>query len=145
MRVAPKERAKSNFIGNNNRIGELRVIKYNKNLRQYSKELRNNMTKHEKRLWYDFFKKLPFNVKRQQIIGNYIVDFFIPAKNVVIEIDGVQHTMEKNESSDIKRDEYLLSMGITVLRYSNESIDNDFITVCVDILNCLDISVNDLK
>ena len=144
MRVAPKERAKSNFFGNNNRIGELRVIKYNKNLRQYSKELRNNMTKHEKRLWYDFLKKLPFNVKRQQIIGNYIVDFFIPAKNVVIEIDGVQHTMEKNESSDIKRDEYLLSMGITVLRYSNESIVNDFIRVCDDILNCLDVSVNDL-
>lgn len=121
------------------------IYKYNKEYLKFAKELRNNMTKQENHLWYDFLKKLPMTVKRQKNIGNYIVDFFIPSASTVIEIDGIQHTMTENEEADEKRDEYLTKLGITVLRYTNPDIDNNFSVVCNDILAHLELSVNDLK
>ena len=45
-----------------------------------SKVLRNNMTKEERHLWYDFLKGLPLTVNRQKVLGPYIVDFFIASK-----------------------------------------------------------------
>ncbi len=98
------------------------------------KALRNNMTKHEKHLWYDFLKKLPITVKRQKNIGNYIVDFYIAKAQLVIELDGLQHTSPEHEANDLERDAYLQSIGLTVLRYTNENIDNNFNNVCEDIL-----------
>lgn len=68
------------------------MIPYNKNLVKNAQELRKNMTPEEKHLWYDFLKKLPFNVRRQHNIENYIVDFYIAEKKAVIEVDGIQHT-----------------------------------------------------
>jgi len=56
------------------------MIPYNKKLVSNSKTLRKNMTPEEKRLWYDFLKELPYNVRRQHVIGNYIVDFYIAEK-----------------------------------------------------------------
>ena len=60
------------------------------------------MTGEEIHLWLDFLKKLPVTVYRQKNIGNYIVDFFIASKRVVIEIDGLQHTMIENQEADKK-------------------------------------------
>ena len=57
---------------------------YNKELTQCAKELRKNMTPEEKHLWYDFLRFLPMTVKRQQVVGNYILDFFIPSANIAI-------------------------------------------------------------
>ena len=48
-----------------------------------AQELRKNMTKEERHLWYDFLKAIPINVNRQKVIGEYIVDFYIPSKNIV--------------------------------------------------------------
>ena len=50
-----------------------------------------NMTKEERRLWYDFLRKYPVRFIRQKIIGNYIVDFYCAKANVIIELDGSQH------------------------------------------------------
>ena len=102
------------------------------------------MTKEEIHLWLDFLKKLPFTVNRQKNIGNYIVDFFIATKHIVIEIDGVQHEMEENKLSDEKRDRYLEELGIKVLRYSNFDVNNNFNAVCEDILKNLDLTADDL-
>ena len=49
------------------------------------------MTKEERHLWYDFLKNLPVMVHRQKIIGQYIADFYIAEKKIVIELDGSQH------------------------------------------------------
>ena len=78
-------------------------------------------------------------------IGNYIVDFFIASKRVVIEIDGLQHTMIENQEADKKRDEELQNLGIKVLRYTNFEINNNFNTVCNDILKNLGMDASDLK
>ena len=71
------------------------IYNYNKKLVSTAQALRKRMTKEEKHLWYDFLKHLPVTVNRQKNIGNYIVDFFIAEKRVVIELDGSQHGMEK--------------------------------------------------
>ena len=93
------------------------------------------MTKEERHLWYDFFKTLPITVNRQKVIGNYIVDFYIATSKIVIEIDGSQHYEDKDIETDTKRDNYLASLGIKVLRYSNLDINQRFESTCRDILN----------
>ena len=121
------------------------MIPYNKKLVSNAKILRKNMTPEEKHLWYDFLKKLPFNVRRQHNIENYIVDFYIAEKKIVIEVDGIQHKAAENMEADKKRDELLSNWGITVLRYSNESIRKNFNAVAEHILKNLGIDFCDLK
>jgi len=50
-------------------------MKHNKILTPYAKELRKNMTKQEKHLWYDFLRNHDIRFLRQKVIENYIVDF----------------------------------------------------------------------
>ena len=121
------------------------MLPYNKNLVTNARRLRKNMTSEEKHLWYDFLKKLPFTVKRQHIIENLIVDFYISEKKIVIEVDGKQHLQADHKKSDAQRDIKLASWNIKVLRYSNDSIRNNFKTVAADILVNLDLSYDDLK
>ena len=121
------------------------MIPYNKNLVSNARELRKNMTPEEKHLWYDFLKRLPLNVRRQHNIENYIVDFYIAEKKTVIEVDGKQHLSTEHKESDKNRDANLASWGILVLRYSNQSIRNNFNTVCADILKNLGLGFTDLK
>ena len=119
--------------------------KYNKNMIENAKFLRKNMTKEEKHLWYDFLKSLPITVNRQKNIGRYIVDFFVASKNLVIELDGLQHETEENKAADAKRDAYLRDLGITVLRFKNKHIRQNFNDVCGEILKFLDLKFDDLR
>lgn len=121
------------------------MIPYNKNLVKNAQTLRKNMTAEERHLWYDFLKMLPFNVRRQHNIENYIVDFYIAEKKVVIEVDGLQHTFEGHREEDQRRDNELGNWGITVLRYSNSDINKNFSAVANDILVNLGIGYEDLK
>ena len=121
------------------------MISYNRKLTANARALRKNMTPEEKHLWYDLLKRLPFNVRRQHNIENYIVDFYIAKKKVVIEVDGIQHGALENQQADEQRDKALAAWGITVLRYSNESIRNNFADVSEDILNKLGLAFSDLK
>ena len=113
------------------------MIPYNKKLVSNARTLRKNMTPEEKHLWYDFLKSLPFNVRRQHNIENYIVDFYIAEKKIVIEVDGIQHTAPEHQEADKQRDKDLSAWNITVLRYSNDAIRNYFHAVCADILKNL--------
>ena len=121
------------------------MIPYNKKLVSNARNLRKNMTPEEKHLWYDCLKRLPFNVRRQHNIENYIVDFYIAEKKTVIEIDGRQHLSSAHKEADEKRDADLAYWGISVLRYSNESIRNCFGKVVEDILINLGLNFSDLK
>ena len=113
---------------------------YNSSLTGNAKILRRNMTKEERHLLYDFLKTLPITVNRQKVIGNYIVDFYVATAKIVIEIDGSQHYEDSGIENDAKRDEYLDSLGIKVLRYSNSDINKRFDGVCQDILNNINTS-----
>ena len=120
------------------------MLPYNKKLSENARSLRRNMTPEERHLWYDFLKKLPCRVKRQYRIENYIVDFYVASKKVVIEIDGIQHQTEEHRKADIERDEALKKWGITVLRYTNRDINNNFHIVTTDILNKLDLTIDNV-
>ena len=114
-------------------------FEYNKDLIPLAQKLRRDMTKEEKHLWYDFLKKLPVTVHRQKVIGNYIVDFYIPDNNTVIEIDGKQHRIPEISERDIERQNYLSCLGLSVIRFDNSDINNRFKDVCCCIMNWLNI------
>ena len=95
------------------------------------------MTKEERHLWYDFLKELPVTFNRQKVINNYIVDFYCASAKIVIELDGSQHYFDEGIRKDVIRDGNLSSLGLTVLRYSNDDINNSFESVCQDIFNNL--------
>ncbi len=118
---------------------------HNKNLKPYAQELRKDMTREEKHLWYDFLEYFPIIVKRQYIIGNYILDFFIPSKKIAIEIDGSQHYEPEARAADRLRDAELMKYGIRVLRYTNFDIQRRFEGVASDILKKVGLEFTDLE
>ncbi len=107
--------------------------------------LRKHMTPEEKHLWYDFLKRLPLSVYRQHNIENYIVDFYIAEKKLVIEIDGRQHNLPAHREADAERDAALSNWGITVLRYTNNAVRHHFDAVAENILLHLELSFADLR
>ena len=120
-------------------------IAHNKKLVKNAQTLRKNMPDEEKHLWYDFLKKLPFTVNRQKNIGNYIVDFYINSKNVVIELDGSQHLSEEHEISDKKRDAELNKLGIRVIRYTKDDIKKHFYEVCTELSEVFGINTQNIE
>ena len=121
------------------------IYKYNKALVGNAQALRKNMTPEEKHLWYDFLKRLPLTVRRQYNIGDYIVDFYIAEKKIVIEVDGRQHLLPEHKEADKQRNAALATWGISVLRYSNDNIRNNFNAIAEDILKHLELDYSDLK
>ena len=110
---------------------------YNEKLIGNSRKLRSAMTKEERHLWYDCLKQLPVTVHRQKVLGQYIVDFYIASRKIVIELDGAQHYEEIHHKKDVMRDQYLTGIGCKVLRYSNADVNYRFTEVCQDIWNHL--------
>ncbi|WP_294836830.1 endonuclease domain-containing protein [uncultured Eubacterium sp.] len=104
--------------------------KFNSDLVENSRELRKNMTKEERHLWYDFLKDYSVRFKRQKIIGKYIVDFYCATANLVIELDGSQHFEDEAIAYDNSRTEYLESFGLYILRVPNFEINTNFDNVC---------------
>ena len=104
--------------------------KHNKNLVESAKFLRNNMTKEEKRLWYDFLQKSPFRFSRQKILGKYIADFYCAKAKLVIELDGSQHFEKEVREYDNKRTAFLEEYGLKIVRIPNSEINNNFEGIC---------------
>ena len=109
------------------------MIPKNNKLLEPARELRRNMTFEEKRLWYRFLRNYPVKIYKQRIIGNYIVDFYCASAKLIIEIDGYQHFTDKGREKDEIRDNYMKSLGIEVLRFSNNDIRKKFKGVCSQI------------
>ena len=101
-----------------------------KELRKRSQELRRQMTKEERHLWYDFLKTYPVQFKRQYSIGAYIVDFYCFHARLIIELDGSQHYEPEAMEYDRMRSEYLQKQGFLVLRFSNSDVMTQFRAVC---------------
>ncbi len=105
-------------------------MKSDKNMLSHARQLRHEMTPHERKLWYLFLKTYPVKIYKQKIIGPYIVDFYCALAKLVIELDGSQHFEEDGKARDMSRDRYLKSTGLEVLRFSNREIDREFQAVC---------------
>ena len=103
---------------------------YNGALLTRARDLRKNMTKQEKRLWYDFLKNYPVQFYRQRPIANYIADFYSSAAHLVIELDGSQHYTEDGLDYDAVRTQAIEQYGLEVLRFTNIDVDKHFEDVC---------------
>ena len=104
--------------------------KHNKNLVPIAKNLRKNMTKEERHLWYEFLRNYPVRFSRQKILGKYIVDFYCAKAKLVLELDGSQHYEEKGIKEDTQRTEFLKDYGLTVIRIPNNEVNHNFYGVC---------------
>ena len=99
-------------------------LPYNKKLKERSRELRNNMTAAEKKLWYEYLRNYKYIFLRQKPIDNYIVDFFCSKLKLVIEIDGETHITEEDKKYDKRRTMILEKYGLKVLRFWNYDVLN---------------------
>ena len=104
--------------------------KHNKALVSNAKNLRKNMTKEERHLWYDFLRSYPVKFLRQKILGKYIVDFYCAEAKLIVELDGSQHYEEKEMKYDTERTNYLEQYGIRALRIPNNEVSRNFSGVC---------------
>lgn len=99
-------------------------------IEDFAKKMSKHPTKSEKFLYYKlccYFKDRESirhfkYVQNQVVIGWYIADILIPAKHLIIEIDGNQHNSINGKTDDIIRDGYLKSLGFDILRYSNHDV-----------------------
>lgn len=85
----------------------------------FSRILRKNQTDAEKLLWAKLrsrrFNGLKF--RRQQLIGEYIVDFVCFEQKLIIELDGSGHNEEFRKNKDRERTSILEQEGFRVLRF----------------------------
>ena len=100
------------------------MLPYNKSLKELARDLRQNLTEAETFLWLKLRKRQLKNCQfyRQRIICNYIVDFYCPDANLVIEIDGGQHYSQTGKDKDAIRDRHLADLGLTVMRFSAREV-----------------------
>ena len=105
-------------------------LKKNNALLDTAKILRQNMTRQEKHLWYDFLRYYPEKIYKQRIIDNFVVDFYCHRARLVIELDGAQHFTSQGKAHDAARTAVLEKYGIVVLRFSNNDVDKRFGNVC---------------
>ena len=100
-------------------------LPFNPRLVPLAKKLRKSGNLSEVLLWNCLknknFKNLDFD--RQKIIGNYIVDFYCPNLQIVIEIDGSSHIGK--EKYDEARDIYLMSLGLKIIHIEDVSVLKD--------------------
>ena len=104
-----------------------KLLSYNKELKEYSRSLRKNMTDAERLIWSRIRRKQLKDCQfyRQKIIGNYIADFYCPKAKLVVEIDGSQHYSSTGKQKDEVRDDYMIQHGLKVLRFSDGEVFND--------------------
>ncbi len=99
--------------------------------RAAAKKLRANATPHERMLWRAL-KELPMDgshFRRQAPIGPYVVDFFCPAKRLIIELDGGHHNEDDASARDLERQRWLENEGYRVIRFWNSELSNDLTAV----------------
>jgi very-short-patch-repair endonuclease len=94
-----------------------------------AKQLHRNMTPAEAKLWSRLraHRMADVHFRNQHAIGNYIVDFCVSRRKLVIELDGSQHF--EQEEYDAERTAFLASKGYKVLRFRNADVINNIDSV----------------
>ena len=96
-----------------------KILPYNPKLKELAKQLRQNMTFSEVKLWNELKsgQLMGYDFDRQRPIGNYIVDFFCKDLQLAIEVDGITHLDEKVIAKDFVRQEEIESYVVSFLRF----------------------------
>ncbi|CAN7519619.1 endonuclease domain-containing protein [Bosea sp. LjRoot237] len=103
--------------------------------RHRAKQLRKDMTGPEKKLWHELkaHRAGGAHFRRQVPIGAYIADFACHNAKLIIEIDGDQHSIGRQQTSDARRDTWFAEQGYQTLRFSNWQVMNEFESVVLTI------------
>jgi very-short-patch-repair endonuclease len=89
-----------------------------------AQQLRNEATPAERKLWSAIHaSKLGWKFSRQMPVGPYICDFLSRSAKLAIELDGYSHDLTM--ARDAKREAFLRSRGITILRFQNSDVTNN--------------------
>ena len=113
------------------------MLEYRKDLKDKSRNLRRGMTDAEQALWFRLRRKQIGGVQfyRQKPVGNYILDFYAPEVNLVVELDGSQHLDEGMKKKDRVRTAFLRTQGLAVLRFDDRQVLTEMDGVLEVILN----------
>ena len=95
---------------------------YNSMLISRARAMRADMTTGERHLWYRCLRRMPYKFRRQRPFGRFIADFYCPELRLVIEVDGDSHADEAAKAYDAERTLFLQSLGLTVLRFTNQEV-----------------------
>ena len=106
---------------------------------QRARKLRRQMSLPEGLLWQRLrTRPLGIKFRNQHPIGSIVVDFYCAASRLAIEIDGISHDLGDNPDRDARRDAWLRSQGIKVVRVlaadvlkDPESIAEGLVQICV--------------
>ena len=98
-----------------------------KKQKQLRQKLRNQSTPQEQFLWKHLRARQCGGYKfvRQYGVGRFVVDFYCAEKRLAIELDGSQHNDGAVVEKDRERTDYLMSLGIRVLRFWNNDVDGN--------------------
>lgn len=115
-------------------------LPYNKNLKEFSRQLRNNSTLSEVLLWQELRagQLHGYKFNRQKPLGNYIVDFYCKKLNLVIEIDGESHYHDEAPIKDQERQQVLERMGLKFLRFEDLDVKKNMAIVLSEILHFIE-------
>lgn len=105
---------------------------YNLTLKQRARDLRSNMTKAEACLWKYILRARQlkgYSFRKQRPIDHYIADFVCLKLKLIIEVDGITHSYEGALEKDTQRQKRLESLGFHVVRFSDDEVLMDIITV----------------
>lgn len=128
--VVEKEKRSGMFDSNGDRIHNRSILK------QRRKELRNEATPAEIKLW-SLLKRSSIDgnkFRRQHSVGSYILDFYCPAERLAVELDGDSHFTDEAIEYDRERTAFLNSLNIRVLRFLNTDVFNNLDSVCERVL-----------
>ena len=103
------------------------IIHYNPKLKVLAAQLRSRGTKSEILLWNQLkgSQVNGFRFIRQKPIGDYIVDFYCKEVGLVIELDGLSHQSNEVMDLDERKQSYLESIGLKVIRFEDEDVIRD--------------------
>ena len=118
-----------------------KIISYDPNLKELSRQLRRNSTLAEVLLWNHLKKRQMrgYQFLRQKPLDNYIVDFFCYELMLAIEIDGDSH--DYREEKDLQRQQRLESFGITFLRFADIDVKGNM----EGVLQSIKMRINELE
>lgn len=108
-----------------------KIIPYNSKLKELAKRLRNDSTPGEILLWKELSNRqmYGYDFHRQKPLLNYIVDFYCYELDLVIEIDGQYHSWEEKFLADELRDKELEAYKLTILRFTEQDVKNNMVSV----------------
>jgi very-short-patch-repair endonuclease len=97
--------------------------------------MRRKMTPADVRLWLRLSRRQlgSLRFRRQAPLGKYIVDFFCPERNLIVEIDGDHHGHDAAAAKDVERARWLEMQGHRVMRFANSDVISNLEGVCLAI------------